>query len=107
MTVAICTLSEAAGPSETLPISSSNVLFPSSLATKWETICSISYMRIGEEATFYGRVSLGPTLLAKDGTNHFVLNMTSYHMATLPSNIQVLLFDDRCHGHSNFQDDFL
>ena len=40
-------------------------------------------------------MSLGPTLLTKDGTNHFGLNVMSHHVTTLPSYVQVLLFNDR------------
>ena len=39
-------------------------------------------------------MSLGLTLLTKDGTNHFILNMMGHHVTTLPSNVQVLLFND-------------
>ena len=38
-------------------------------------------------------VSLRPTTLTKDGTDQFILDSTGHHMTTLPTNIQVLLFD--------------
>ena len=38
-------------------------------------------------------VSLRPTTLTKDGTDQFFLNPPSHHMTTLPTNVQMLLFD--------------
>ena len=41
-------------------------------------------------------VSLGFTTLTKDGTNQFVLNLTSHHMTTLSTDVQVFLLN---YGH--------
>ena len=41
-------------------------------------------------------VSLGPTMLTKDGTNQFLLDSTSHHMTAFSSNVQVVLLD---HGN--------
>ena len=38
-------------------------------------------------------VSLRPTMLTKDGTDQFILDLVSHHMTTLPTNVQMLLFD--------------
>ena len=38
-------------------------------------------------------VSLRPTMLTKDGTDQFILDSVSHHMTTLPTNVQMLLFD--------------
>ena len=40
-----------------------------------------------------GRMSLGLTLLTKDGTNQFVLNPTSHHVTALPTDVQMLLLN--------------
>ena len=53
------------------------------------------------KVTFCGGMSLRPTLLTKDQTNHFVLDLMSHHVTTLPANVQVLLFNngDRLADH--------
>ena len=38
-------------------------------------------------------VSLGFTMLTKDGTNQFVLNPTSHHVTTLPTDVQMFLLN--------------
>ena len=38
-------------------------------------------------------VSLRPTMLTKDGTDQFILDSVSHHMTTLPTHVQMLLFD--------------
>ena len=38
-------------------------------------------------------VSLRPTMLTKDRMDQFVLNSPSHHVTTLPTDVQVLLFD--------------
>ena len=38
-------------------------------------------------------VSFRPTTLTKDGMDQFVLNPTSHHVTTLPTDVQVLLFN--------------
>ena len=39
------------------------------------------------------RVSLRLTALTKDGTDQFVLDSTSHHMTTFPTDVQVFLLD--------------
>ena len=39
------------------------------------------------------RMSFGPTTLTKDRTDQFLFNLPGHHMTTLPTDVQLILFD--------------